>query len=943
MALQFLILLICFSQLACTNATVNVSNLNSVFNFNIELSTSAPSVVSGSFKVYVEFTEPVLNFSASDILITNGSILGSIEGSSQQFSFTLVPTGDVTLEIPAFQVQSQQFKKYNFEPVILNVGYDSSPTAAEVILRKSILSSLEGDSTSSRTIELVLDSVKPYPVEVPYRIENTLTTMPSTRHTLPQTGTVIIPAGSTVGTLNYNFLGDSALNANFDLVVAFEATSSAKVVLKENVFKDSVVDDDSGSADQYLSMSVSEFQICRINLVNELYCWGQNTRGQVGNGTLLPVATPTRIDNLSTYTEVSTSEGEHTCAITTAGDLKCWGYNFNGQLGNGTTTDLLTPGIIDSGTQYKMVSTGENHTCAITTMDELKCWGDNAQGQLGDGTTNERSTPIVVDGGISYLSISAGRFSTCGITSGFALRCWGLNSNSQLGLGDTTNRLSPTVVDPGVSYSSISLGYNHVCGIMQTTLQLKCWGSGTNGKLGNGSLVNRSTPGLVDMAVSFLSVELGFNHTCAVTSTNELKCWGNNNNGQLGDGSLTDRYLPAIVNPGVQYQRINSSNLRTCAITVGNRTQCWGSNTYNLVASEPTRQLTPRLINDSRIYQQISASRESTWGISEGQLFVWGLLMNNSIGPIYTLPKRIQTPEIPAFIAAGSDHQCFISTSKKLFCRGSNAFGQLGIGSISTYETDFLSVDASESYDLVSVGVEHTCAVTESQNVKCWGQNSSGQLGNGTTINSSVPQTVTLGFSISKVATASGTSCALNLTGQVYCWGASPTGQLGNNTTTTSLVPVQVSDLSTFTDIKAGAARFCGTNSDQRIRCWGSRLNGGLGNGVSGDSLIPEFVSGSQLYTKVSAGSFNSCGLTVSSQLYCWGANTTGKIGDGSTTTRNTPVLIDASENYIDHTVNDLHACGLLSSGRVKCWGSTQASATGTGAIRNILNPVFIP
>ena len=183
----------------------------------------------------------------------------------------------------------------------------------------------------------------------------------------------------------------------------------------------------------------------------------------------------------------------HTCGINPTGGLRCWGWNLYGRLGDGTTTDRLTPTTINSGTTYTAIAAGGHHTCGITTSGGLKCWGRNEYGQLGDGTTTNRHTPTTIDAGTTYQAIAAGVWHTCGITTSGVLKCWGWNLYGQLGDGTTTNRLTPTTIDAGTTYTAIATNSLHTCGVT-TTGVLKCWGWNEYGQLGDGTTSQRYTP-----------------------------------------------------------------------------------------------------------------------------------------------------------------------------------------------------------------------------------------------------------------------------------------------------------------------------------------------------------------------------------------------------------------------------------------------------------------
>jgi hypothetical protein len=190
----------------------------------------------------------------------------------------------------------------------------------------------------------------------------------------------------------------------------------------------------------------------------------------------------------------------HTCGVTTTYQVFCWGYNDEGQLGNGPTlTVAVNPVKVVGLLQYLQVGVGAYHTCAVTTTKKAYCWGNNGNGQIGDGTTNRRFTPRAVAGGLSFDRVSASFYHTCGETSSDQAYCWGYNGYGQLGDGTTSQRLTPTRVQGGLLFKQVDAGTYHTCGVASGS-QAYCWGLNGWGQLGNGTY---NSPYLTPYPVQF--------------------------------------------------------------------------------------------------------------------------------------------------------------------------------------------------------------------------------------------------------------------------------------------------------------------------------------------------------------------------------------------------------------------------------------------------------
>jgi alpha-tubulin suppressor-like RCC1 family protein len=309
-------------------------------------------------------------------------------------------------------------------------------------------------------------------------------------------------------------------------------------------------------------------------------CWGEG--GSLGDGTTNGSKIPVDVAYGLSYSFLS--NGAAACGVTPAGGVKCWGYNSNGQVGNGTTIKALAPvDVFGLGSGVAMTAASLTVSCALTTVGGVKCWGDNADGALGNGTFVDSHVPVDVVGLSSGVAmVAAASTHTCALLTAGTVKCWGWNITG--GLGDGTMNGSPVPVDvvgldPGVT--SIGAGFGHSCAL---TAQggVKCWGLNSQGELGDGTGVNSSTPvGVSGLNSGVVQLSVGDGHACALLSTGGVTCWGDNDYGQLGNGkkAISGEKAPVpVVGLSAGVVAVAAGYGTTCAIVTGGGLLCWGEN-----------------------------------------------------------------------------------------------------------------------------------------------------------------------------------------------------------------------------------------------------------------------------------------------------------------------------------------------------------------------------
>ena len=337
----------------------------------------------------------------------------------------------------------------------------------------------------------------------------------------------------------------------------------------------------------FRQVSAGREHTCGVTTDNLAYCWGLANYGQLGNGSVegpeecntYPCSSkPLAVVGGLRFRSVSAGD-RHTCGVTTENRAYCWGRGSEGQLGDGKLIWSNPSPVAVAGTRrFREVSVGGEHTCGITVTDLALCWGANYRGELGDGTTSNRASPVRVLGGLTWRQLSAGASHNCGLTTTGRAYCWGQNSNGQAGNGSTAARiLKPAAVSGGLSFRQIAAGFNHSCAVTSTDYRAYCWGT-NGGALGDGTTTNRLTPTAVADTRRFDHVSAGIGHTCGVTRTARGVCWGTNGNGQLGNGTTYRRATPTPVAGSLVFAQVSAGFGFSCAVTTESRAYCWGTN-----------------------------------------------------------------------------------------------------------------------------------------------------------------------------------------------------------------------------------------------------------------------------------------------------------------------------------------------------------------------------
>lgn len=308
----------------------------------------------------------------------------------------------------------------------------------------------------------------------------------------------------------------------------------------------------------FTTLVTGRYHSCGLDLLGQAWCWGQGDTGALGHGaTALVQPTPVQVVGGHTFVSL-TSKGHHTCALDQSGAAWCWGLNTNGQLGTGSVSPAYADEPVSAavGHTFQSLGGGAFFTCGVEQDGTAWCWGNNEHGEAGIGEVAYDApfavlTPQQVVGGHSFVSIHVGFFASCGITDTGAAHCWGYNYFGGLGAGfrttdwlvDHYSESSPLAVVGGLAFSMLAPGFGHTCGLT-TSNGAFCWGFDLYGQVGTGTVTaaypySVLTPQAVMGGGSFAALDTGYDHSCAITLLGEGQCWGADGQGQLGDGTIS--------------------------------------------------------------------------------------------------------------------------------------------------------------------------------------------------------------------------------------------------------------------------------------------------------------------------------------------------------------------------------------------------------------------
>lgn len=693
---------------------------------------------------------------------------------------------------------------------------------------------------------------------------------------------------------------------------------------------------------------------CALRASGRVYCWGQNQDGELGDGTTSESMTPVRVRSIEDVVQVSAG-ALHSCAVRRSGTVACWGENDDGRLGDLGASIGRSPTEVRDLTNVVQVSVGGDHACAARADGTAACWGKNVYGEVGVDRAQDYESPIEIEAIANARAFAVGDTHSCFLDSTGAVSCFGANDFGQLGASGSATSIPQRVIGL-TSVSALAAGAAHSCALVAG--EVWCWGKNDRGQLGNDSTASSARPVRVAGITAATAISLGKAHSCALLERGNLSCWGAGDFGQLGTGALEDAHTARSISTAANLRQVALGRHHTCVVDNNGQVFCWGRNERQQLGREALlSSLSPRPVSGVSELDGLSAGAKHVCARSRfGDLSCWGDNSQGQLGNGTTLLTDHVTTRVLDLgekINAGAEHTCAIRGSEAL-CWGEGEYGQLGAGSyldaLLPSPTTFARIDVAE----ISSGGRHTCTITDEHEVYCWGDNTYRQLGTGSAQPKSArPVWLSDIFGLDGApqvtSLSSGTehTCAVRSDGRALCWGRNADGQLGSNSTADraaakSVRTILSQDLTGVTNVSAGDRHSCAVaNGD--VYCWGAGDFGQLGNGTTSGRTTATQVVFTGAARRVAASHTHTCALSTEGDVYCWGDNRFGQLGDGTRSNRGRPTLVMGLSHVDELTLGERFTCA-TSGSLAYCWGdNTEGELGASYAARPPLEAIRVP
>ena len=770
-----------------------------------------------------------------------------------------------------------------------------------------------------------------------------------------------------------------------------------------------------------------------------VYTWGHNSFGQLGNQTLVDENNPTilpfhQLSKDEFVFRVQAKENS-TYALTNKGNLYAWGRNQFGQLGNGSTSNLLkpTPVIFNELTTNEViieVQPGEEHAIALTNLGNIFAWGRNDQGQLGDGTTENRKTPVIsilpnnLLSNEIFIQISTGTYHNHALTNLGRVFGWGGNSTNEIGDGTGINRINFVMIkfnaiQPNEKIKHITSG-GYTTFALTDQHRLFAWGWNWYGQLGTGDITNRLVPVVVQIpqlltGESISKISTGYAHTVAITNQGRLFQWGLQQANFLGDSqnSHSTVHIPVSLSTlqNLEYpQAVSTGRFHSFFITNQGRLFSWGYNGHGQVGNGTTTRVSfPMNLNfikevnvnfgalspvftyynfgqmivpitlsvdDYRFWGWSTDLTQSTYfsfstmPASDYSLFARWTPLQYEVN--YVLDGGVNSEENPVTFTHESDPMNLkppVKNGYRFIGWYDNAeFTGNPIAEVISESRKDVSLFAKwaeiQPFQTITTGSKVSFGLTENHEVFMWGDGQYNAVGKPEDFNLLRPEIIAISNLnqaefVVDLRAGSNHTLALTSQGRVFAFGLNSSGQLGDATFTNRLAFEEVifTDLQseeTIVKIQAGGETSFALTSQARLFGWGYNGNGFVGNGsqaeyVTTPSLIPlTALNQDEKVLDIRASDAHALIVTDYGQVYGWGTNVSNQLTNSAGMQKRSPFLITIPELPPDEDITlaepgNGFTLVVTTEGRMFGWGLNYTGQLGFFSEMNAISPVLVP